>query len=54
MIIVNTADRAGTVYMYIGGDEPSVAINLFRFVQSVGSKPSAALNPRYRYHGTRS
>ena len=33
------ADRAGTVYTYSDGDEPGVAMNLFRFVQSVGYKP---------------
>lgn len=33
------ADRAGTVYTYTDGDEPGVAMNLFRFVESVGYKP---------------
>lgn len=33
------ADRAGTVYTYTDGDEPGVAMNLFRFAQSVGYKP---------------
>lgn len=33
------ADRAGTVYTYSDGDEPGVAMNLFRFVQNVGYKP---------------
>jgi predicted homoserine dehydrogenase-like protein len=36
------ADRAGTVYTYSDGDEPGVAMNLFRFVQSVGYKPVLA------------
>src|SRR5262245_28811250 len=33
------ADQAGTVYTYTDGDEPGVAMNLFRFAQSVGYKP---------------
>jgi predicted homoserine dehydrogenase-like protein len=33
------ADRAGVVYTYSDGDEPGVAMNLFRFVQSMGYKP---------------
>ena len=33
------ADRAGTVYTYTDGDKPGVAINLFRFAQSIGYKP---------------
>ncbi len=33
------ADRAGVVYTYIDGDEPGVAMNLFRFVDSIGFKP---------------
>jgi predicted homoserine dehydrogenase-like protein len=33
------ADRAGTVYTYSDGDEPGVAMNLFRFVRDVGYKP---------------
>jgi predicted homoserine dehydrogenase-like protein len=33
------ADRTGTVYTYTDGDEPGVAMNLFRFVESVGYKP---------------
>ena len=33
------ADRAGVVYTYTDGDEPGVAMNLFRFVQSMGYKP---------------
>jgi predicted homoserine dehydrogenase-like protein len=33
------ADRAGVVYTYTDGDEPGVAMNLFRFVNSMGYKP---------------
>jgi len=33
------ADRAGVVYTYTDGDEPGVALNLFRFVDSMGYKP---------------
>ena len=33
------ADRAGVVYTYSDGDEPGVAMNLYRFVDSMGYKP---------------
>lgn len=33
------ADRAGVVFSYTDGDEPGVAMNLFRFVDSMGYKP---------------
>jgi predicted homoserine dehydrogenase-like protein len=33
------ADRAGVVYTYTDGDEPGVAMNLFRFVGSMGYRP---------------
>lgn len=33
------ADRQGVVYTYTDGDEPGVAMNLFRFVDSIGYKP---------------
>lgn len=33
------ADQAGVVYTYTDGDEPGVAMNLFRFVDSMGYKP---------------
>jgi predicted homoserine dehydrogenase-like protein len=33
------ADHAGVVYTYSDGDEPGVAMNLFRFVDSMGYKP---------------
>lgn len=33
------ADRNGAVYTYTDGDEPGVAMNLFRFVDSIGYRP---------------
>jgi predicted homoserine dehydrogenase-like protein len=33
------ADRNGVVYTYTDGDEPGVAMNLFRFVESIGYRP---------------
>ena len=33
------ADRNGVVYTYTDGDEPGVAMNLFRFVDSIGYQP---------------
>jgi predicted homoserine dehydrogenase-like protein len=33
------ADQAGVVYTYTDGDEPGVAMNLYRFVQSMGYRP---------------
>ncbi|MEP7242482.1 MAG: Gfo/Idh/MocA family oxidoreductase [Gammaproteobacteria bacterium] len=38
-ILKTYADRAGVVYTYTDGDEPGVALNLFRFVDSIGYKP---------------
>ncbi|MCS6945888.1 MAG: NAD(P)-dependent oxidoreductase [Sutterellaceae bacterium] len=38
-ILKRYADRAGVVYTYSDGDEPGVAMNLFRFVDSMGYKP---------------
>jgi predicted homoserine dehydrogenase-like protein len=38
-ILKTYADRAGVVYTYTDGDEPGVAMNLFRFVDSIGYKP---------------
>jgi predicted homoserine dehydrogenase-like protein len=35
------ADRAGIVYTYTDGDEPGVAMNLYRFVKTIGYKPVA-------------
>jgi predicted homoserine dehydrogenase-like protein len=33
------ADRAGVVYTYTDGDEPGVAMNLYRFVDNIGYRP---------------
>lgn len=33
------ADRNNVVYTYTDGDEPGVAMNLYRFVESIGYKP---------------
>lgn len=33
------ADRSGVVYTYTDGDEPGVAMNLYRFVASIGYRP---------------
>jgi len=33
------ADRNGAVYTYTDGDEPGVAMNLYRFVDSIGYRP---------------
>ena len=33
------ADRNGVVYTYTDGDEPGVAMNLYRFVESIGYQP---------------
>jgi predicted homoserine dehydrogenase-like protein len=33
------ADRAGVVLTYTDGDEPGVAMNLYRFVKTIGYKP---------------
>ena len=33
------ADRAGVIYTYTDGDEPGVAMNLYRFVDSIGYRP---------------
>jgi predicted homoserine dehydrogenase-like protein len=38
------ADRAGVVITNADGDEPSVAMNMFRFVRSVGYRPVLAGN----------
>jgi predicted homoserine dehydrogenase-like protein len=38
------ADRAGVVITNADGDEPSVAMNMFRFVKSVGYRPVLAGN----------
>jgi predicted homoserine dehydrogenase-like protein len=33
------ADSAGVVYTYTDGDEPGVAMNLYRFVKTIGYRP---------------
>ena len=38
------ADRAGVVFTNIDGDEPGVAMNLFRFLKTVGYQPVLAGN----------
>lgn len=38
-ILKTYADRNGVVYTYTDGDEPGVAMNLFRFVDSIGYEP---------------
>lgn len=38
-ILKSYADRAGVVYSYTDGDEPGVAMNLYRTVDSMGYKP---------------
>lgn len=38
------ADRAGVVYTNIDGDEPGVAMNLYRYAKSLGLRPVAAGN----------
>jgi predicted homoserine dehydrogenase-like protein len=43
-ILKARADEAGVVLTHTDGDEPGVAMTLFRYVQSVGLKPVAAGN----------
>jgi predicted homoserine dehydrogenase-like protein len=43
-ILKSKADEAGVVVTHTDGDEPGVAMTLFRYVQSVGLKPVAAGN----------
>jgi predicted homoserine dehydrogenase-like protein len=38
-ILKHYADQAGVIYTYTDGDEPGVAMNLFRFVDSIGYRP---------------
>ncbi len=38
-ILKTYADRAGVVFSYTDGDEPGVAMNLYRFVDSMGYRP---------------
>lgn len=43
-LLKRRADAAGVVYTNTDGDEPGVAMNLFRFVKTVGYRPVAAGN----------
>lgn len=43
-ILKTYADRAGVVFTNTDGDEPGVAMNLFRFVKTIGFKPVLAGN----------
>ena len=43
-ILKTKADKAGVVLTHTDGDEPGVAMTLFRYVQSVGLRPVAAGN----------
>jgi len=43
------ADRAGVVYTNSDGDEPGVAMNLIRFVRTIGLKPVVAGNLKGLY-----
>lgn len=43
-ILKTYADRNNVVITYTDGDEPGVAVNLFRFVKTMGFKPVAAGN----------
>jgi predicted homoserine dehydrogenase-like protein len=43
------ADRAGVIYSNSDGDEPGVAMNMLRFVKSIGLKPVVAGNLKGLY-----
>ena len=43
------ADRAGVVYSNSDGDEPGVAMNMLRFVKSIGLRPMVAGNLKGLY-----
>jgi predicted homoserine dehydrogenase-like protein len=43
-ILAERAAAAGVVYTNIDGDEPGVAMNLFRYLRSIGLRPVAAGN----------
>jgi predicted homoserine dehydrogenase-like protein len=43
-ILKTYADRNNVVITYTDGDEPGVAVNLFRFVKTIGLRPVAAGN----------
>jgi predicted homoserine dehydrogenase-like protein len=48
-ILKTYADRAGVVYSNTDGDEPGVAMNMLRFVKSIGLKPVVAGNLKGLY-----
>ncbi len=48
-ILKSYADRAGLVYTNTDGDEPGVAMNLIRFITSIGLKPVVAGNLKGLY-----
>ena len=48
-ILKSYADRAGVIYSNSDGDEPGVAMNLVRFVRSIGLKPMVAGNLKGLY-----
>lgn len=48
-ILKTYADRAGVVYSNSDGDEPAVAMNLIRYVRSIGLKPVVAGNLKGLY-----
>lgn len=48
-ILKNRADSAGVIYTNCDGDEPGVAMNLIRYVKSIGLKPVVAGNLKGLY-----
>jgi len=48
-ILKSYAERAGVVYSNSDGDEPGVAMNMIRFVRSIGLKPLVAGNLKGLY-----
>jgi predicted homoserine dehydrogenase-like protein len=48
-ILKSYADRAGVIYSNSDGDEPGVAMNMLRFVRSIGLKPMVAGNLKGLY-----
>lgn len=48
-ILKSYADRAGVIYSNTDGDEPGVAMNMIRFVRSIGLRPVVAGNLKGLY-----
>lgn len=48
-ILKSYADRAGVIYSNSDGDEPGVAMNMLRFVRSIGLQPMVAGNLKGLY-----